>query len=483
MKFLPGTNYSFGLLLFAFCLAVPAGRPSASELPDLGEAARATVSEASEARLGREIMRQIRGDKDFLDDPEITDYLNALGERLAAASPSPGRQFEFFAVRDPLINAFALPGGFIGVHTGLISAAGDESELAGVLAHEIAHVTQNHIARIVDSQKGSALTTLAALAVAILASRSDNAQLAQAAVTTAQALAMQSQLDYTRDHEREADRVGLQTLGSAGYAPAGMVSFFERLQTQGRLYENKAPAYLRTHPLTHDRMADLQNRLAETAYRQHLDSIEFALVRAKVKAAEGDAGDALKRFAALAELHDDPSALYALTASALRAGDRARARETFTRLEKKIASPMVESLGIQVLLENAQADLALTRSQNALSRYPAYKPLAYVHARLLLRLGKATDARAFVTRQLGLWPEEPRLYRLLAEVNLALGRRAEGHLAQAEAHLRQDQPSLAMEQLLLVRSVGDGDFYALSVADARLRELRQRELEEQKAKP
>jgi predicted Zn-dependent protease len=145
------------------------GSPPAAlsaELPDLGEAARAVFSAQEEARLGREIMRQIRADAAFLDDPEIDEYLNALGDRLAAANPDPARRFHFFAVRDPSINAFALPGGFIGVHTGLIAAARNESELAGVLAHEIAHVSQNHIARIVDAQKNTALTTLAALAVA-----------------------------------------------------------------------------------------------------------------------------------------------------------------------------------------------------------------------------------------------------------------------------------------------------------------------------
>ncbi len=462
-------------ILFASLIAFPA---FAAELPDLGETARANVSEASEARLGSEIMRQVRGDRDYLDDPEIVDYLNVVGGKLVAASPAPYRPFEFFAVRDPVINAFALPGGFIGVNTGLISAARDESELAGVLAHEIAHVTQNHIARLLDAQKGSALTTLAALAVAILAARSDNAQLAQAAVTTAQAMNIQSQLDFTREHEKEADRVGLQILTASGYMPTGMVSFFERLQSQGRFSESRAPSYLRTHPMTHERMADLQNRLGETGYRQHQDSDEFALVRAKVQAGEGEPAVALKRFGALATASDTAANLYGLTASALRAAELDVARQAWLRLEKKLASPMVETLGARLLLETGQPEQALARLKVALAHYPGYKPLTHAYVRALLRTGQAAVARDFLTGQRRLWPEDAALFRLLAETQHALGHRAEGHLAQAEAHLRQDQPSLAMEQLQLARRAGDGDFYTLSIIDARLRALQERERDE-----
>jgi predicted Zn-dependent protease len=156
-------------------------------LPDLGEVARSSFSESRESALGSQIMRHIRSDVAYLHDAELTDYLNTIGDRLAAANPSPHHQLLFFAVNDPSINAFALPGGYVGVHTGLIAAVRNESELAGVLAHEIAHVSQNHIARIVDSQKSSALTTLAALAIAILAARSDQGQVGQAALVTAQA--------------------------------------------------------------------------------------------------------------------------------------------------------------------------------------------------------------------------------------------------------------------------------------------------------
>lgn len=463
--------------VLALALLLPLSA-QALELPDLGESSRGAFSELQEAQMGREIMRQIRGDKDYLDDPEIVDYLNALGERLAAASSDPGRRFQFFAVRDASINAFALPGGFIGVHTGLLSAARNESELAGVLAHEISHVTQNHIARIIDVQSNTALVTLAAMAVAILAARS-NSDVAQAAIVGSQAYAMQNQLDFTREHEREADRVGFQTLSTAGFAPEGMATFFQRLQEQGRLYDSSAPAYLRTHPLTYERIADMQNRLASSPYRQHRDAVEFALCRGKVMAEEGEAVEAVRRFqAATAARRDDPGLLYALSASALRAQNPGLAREALAELERLVDSPMVETLAARVDWDGGRREAALARLKAAVGRYGASKPLAYAYARTLLQAGRAAEALAFIQERRRLWPEDARLYALLAETDHALGRRSEGHLAQAEAYLLLDMPSAAMEQLQLAQKAGDGDYYTLSIVDARLRALREQEQRE-----
>lgn len=466
-------------IFLSLTLAIqPAALTWASELPDLGESARTTFSALQEAQLGRQIMREIRGDKDFLADPEITEYLNALGERLAAANPDPSRQFQFFAVRDNTLNAFALPGGFIGVHSGLIAAARSESELAGVLAHEIAHVSQNHIARIVDAQKGNALVTLAALAVAILAARA-NSNLSQAAIAGAQAYSMQNQLDFTREHEREADRVGLQTLDNAGYSPSGMVTFFERLQQQSRHAESNAPAYLRTHPLTTERISDLQNRLNETGYRQHNDSAEFLLVRGKALALDGDAKEAAKRFeAAVRNRPDDAANLYALASSALRAGDAELAAATLARLQQRFNGPMIETLAARIELLNKRPDAALQRLKHAVARYSAAKPVAWLYAEVLIQQGQIETAAQFIDDRQLLWPEDAPLYALKAQVRHAQGKHAAGHLAEAESRIRTDQPSLAMEQLQLARKAGDGDFFTHSIIDARLRNLREQERDE-----
>ncbi|HWI13977.1 MAG TPA: M48 family metalloprotease, partial [Burkholderiales bacterium] len=266
-------------------LLLTASAALAEGLPDLGDVSQATFTPMLERRLGDRIMREIRIDPQYYEDVEATDYINALGDRLVARGTDTRQKFDFFLIRDNQINAFALPGGYIGVNTGLLLAAQSESEVAGVLSHEIAHVTQRHIARMIAEQDKSQIVSIAALAVAILAARtSPDAASAAAAFGTAGAI--QSQLNFTRDNEREADRVGLTVLEAAGFDPRAMPTFFERLQRATRIYEGKgsAPSYLRTHPLTYERIADVQNRVESLPYRQVPDGLDFQLVRAKLRA-------------------------------------------------------------------------------------------------------------------------------------------------------------------------------------------------------
>jgi predicted Zn-dependent protease len=182
-------------------------------LPDLGDPAQAELSPAKERRIGEEALREIRQDSSYLDDPEVESYLASLGNRLVAASKTENRDFVFVVLRDPSINAFALPGGVIGVHSGLILTAQSESELASVLAHEIGHIEQRHMVRMLSKQGTALAMVLASLLVAVLAGRSSG-QAAEAAIVAGQAAAIQSTLSYSRDFEREADRVGLQILVS-----------------------------------------------------------------------------------------------------------------------------------------------------------------------------------------------------------------------------------------------------------------------------
>ena len=459
------------LIAAILCFTLPA---HALELPDLGEVSRTSLSESGEDRIGREIMRQIRDSGDYYDDPVILEYLTRLGEGLGSASPEPGRRFEFFVVRDGTLNAFALPGGFVGVHTGLISATRNESELAGVLGHELGHVTQNHIARMVDSQKNASMVSLLALAVAILAARS-NSDITQAALATSQAYSVQHQLDFTRENEREADRVGLQTMVAAGYSPQGMASFFERMQAQGRLYDNNAPAYLRTHPLTYERIADMQNRLSQMPYHQHEDSLEYLFVRARVQAEEGEAADALRRFEARVKEHDDAGNWYGLARAALRANDLKRAGAALAALSPYEArSPLVAVLHGEILLAGNQAAEAAGVLGAALKRYSGYRPLSYLYARALLRAKRPAEALGFVRQQQQVWASDIRFLTLAAEAHQALGHAAQANLAQAEAYVLQDRIVAAIDQLQLAQKQRNADFYTQSIIDARLRELKAR---------
>src|SRR5919106_6222188 len=308
--------------LTAICaLAVPAA--IAQPLPDLGGGGDAGLAPQVERRIGESIMRDIRfREPAYLDDPEIADYLAVLGGRLTQKAAGARMDFEFFAMRDHTINAFALPGGFIGVHTGLISAAESESEVAAVLAHEVAHVTQRHIARMLGQQQQMQLPMLAALAAAILLGRS-RPDLASGAAAAASGAAVQTQLSYSRDYEREADRIGFQALEAAGFDVSAMATFFEKLQRGMRVADDgTVPGYLRTHPVTTERIADAQNRSSSLPYKQHLDSPEFQLVRAKLRAEAGDARDAVAHFQALVRdrgYASESAARYGLAAALLRA--------------------------------------------------------------------------------------------------------------------------------------------------------------------
>ena len=286
-------------LLLAALLAfvVPARALAQSQdLPDLGSVAESVMSPQAERRLGESVMRELRNDPHYIEDPEVTAYLDTLGDKLVNAVPGAEWRFQFFAMRDPTINAFALPGGFVGVNTGLINIADNESELASVLAHEITHVTQHHIARLFARQQQLQLPTMAAMVAAILLGNS-NPDLAAGAATAAQAGMVQANINYTRGYEKEADRIGFQRLVAAGFDPHGMPEFFEKMQRYTRVSDDSSvPAYLRDHPVTTQRIADAENRAAHAVYRPHPDSVEFGLVRAKLRAEAGDPEDAVQHF-------------------------------------------------------------------------------------------------------------------------------------------------------------------------------------------
>ncbi|MDI3513289.1 MAG: M48 family metalloprotease [Gammaproteobacteria bacterium] len=470
-------------LLLSLALALPAPLPAlAYDLPDLGDVAASELSPAAERRIGEQIISQIRWrDAAYLDDPEVEEYVDRLGHRLAAASNSPTQDFDFFVVRDPTLNAFALPGGYIGVHTGLLLAAQTESEFASVLGHEIAHVTQRHIAQIVGKQSQSAMLMVASMLVAVLAARS-NSDLSQAAIAAGQAGAIQSQLGYTRSFEREADRVGLETLANAGLDVRGMPGFFERLQRNTRVYENNAPAYLRTHPLTSERIADMENRVTSMPYRQVPDSADFRYVRAKLRASAGQPTEAVKDLQdQLARTPKDEALEYGLGRALLRAGRLDEADRHITALRKSApASPWLEALAAEIRLARKDATGAARILEAAQKQFPASRSLSYALADARIHAGQAREAAAGVRRMIDTRNGDPRLWQLLSRAHAALGQRTAQHRAQAEVYVLRGSLPAAIEQLEIARKAGDGDFYELSAVDARMRELKQRLLEEKR---
>jgi len=455
----------------------------AADLPDLGEMSRQYFSDQEEQTLGRTIMRDVYVDPRYLDDPESESYLNQLGYKLVSVSSRNQREFTFFVVNDPSINAFAMPGGNIGVHTGLLLAAQSESELASVVAHEISHVTQDHIARMIASQSQSYWPTMAALALALLAARS-NPNVASAAIASTQAYSIQNQLNFSRDYEREADRLGYEMLTRASFDPRGMSGFFNRLQRASRFYDSSAPAYLRTHPLTSDRISDMESRSASAPYLQVQDSLDFHLVRARLRAQENSPAEAViaqrntlkeKRYS------NEAAARYGLITALLRARQFKEAEAEAQKLAAgKSSSPMIQQLFANVALASGNPTLALQRFQNGSATYPGYRPLQYGYISTLLAAGRSTDALALVDKQQSLYPLDRRLWRLAAQTHAQLGHRLLSHRAQAEASALSGNLVAAIEQITLGIKAGDGSFYEMSAAEARRREWQETEKAQRK---
>ncbi|MCA1977767.1 MAG: M48 family metalloprotease [Thiobacillus sp.] len=454
-----------------------------AELPDLGEVSRQYFSDQEEQTLGRAILRDIYADPRYLDDPVAETYLNQLGYKLVSVSSRNQREFVFFVVDDPSINAFALPGGSVGVHTGLLLAAQSESELASVIAHEIAHVTQDHIARMVAAQSQSTWPTLAALALALLASRS-NPNVAGAAIASTQAYSIQNQLAFTRDFEREADRLGYDMLTRAGFDPHAMSAFFERLQRANRFYDSSAPAYLRTHPLTSERIADMEARSESSAYRQVPDSLDFQLIRARLRARENSPADALA--AARASVLDkryssEIAARYGLVIALVRARQFGEAEtEAQKLLAARTGNAAIQLLAAQVAAAAGNTALALQRYQAGIKAAPGYRPLQYGYIEALLAAGRSADALTQTNAQLMQSANDRRLWLLAARAHAQLGHRLLSHRAQAEATALAGNLVAAIEQISLGIKAGDGSFYDQSAAEARRREWQAQEKAQRK---
>lgn len=464
-------------------LLLPAGM--AQGLPDLGELAQVDLPPAVEQRIGQAMLNEYRASPEFLDDAEITAYVNRLGQGLAVHVDEISQPFEFFVLRDKTLNAFAMPGGYIGLHTGLITAAETESELAGVIGHEISHVTQRHLARLFNKQNQTSIPMMAAMALALLAAR-NNSQVAVGGVAAASALSIQNQLNYSRDFEREADRLGLTLLDKSGYDVRGMERFFERLQRFGRLYEGNAPGYLRTHPLTTERIADMDNRIRSLPRRTLPDSLNLRLVQAKIVAGEGQGRDAVLEFQGQLREKNYRSlaaAWYGLAHAQLRALNVAGAAQALAELRKlKVDSPMVETLTAQIQQRQGEAAAAEATLRQSLQRHPQDRPTSYALIQQLQRMQKHEEALRQVKYDLQFWPNDAQLYFLQAQSHAALGNQLQQFRSQAEGHVLRGQLMPAIQQLIQAQKVPDGDFFEHSQVDARLRELKQRQAEEAKPK-
>lgn len=472
----------FSTLILLICLPLFA---SAADLPDMGDPSQNELSPEQERQIGEQSMFEIRANKTYLDDAEVNDYLTHLGYKLVANSNEPGQEFEFFAINDHAINAFALPGGFVGVNSGLILVAKSESELASVLAHEVSHVTQHHLARMIASQKADTPATIAALAMAILAARS-NPNASMALITGAAAGSLQRQLTFTFQHEQEADRIGLATLQKSGFDVRAMPTFFERLQRETRILDSNAPNWMRTHPITSERIADMDNRVRQMPVRLVADSLDFQLVRSKLYALGKPPREAIAYFsdALGARKFGNPIAhRYGLTLAYLRSGDLPRAKQELAILLKQPASSaMIQTLAGEIYRADGMDHAKLTGYyQNAVQAYPQHRALAYDYADLLIETRHYDPAIKLLDERITSYPNDPRLYELQARSYAALNKPQQEHHALAYAYLSHGDLRGGIEQLELAKQSGS-DYYELSVIDNELKQFREMAAAQTKSK-
>jgi predicted Zn-dependent protease len=456
------------------CACLPFPSASQIQLPDFGDAASATLSRADERELGALYMRQIRAYMPVIDDPEVEDYIQSLGYSLVSSSNEGNSNFYFFVISDPTINAFAIPGGYIGVNSGLITNTDAESELASVVAHEIAHVTQRHIARAIAAAEGSQYATLAAILAGILIG-TQNSEAGQAAVAGAAAASTQSQIDFTRTNEKEADRVGIAMLARAGYDPRAMPTFFEKLAIASRYY-SKPPEFLSTHPVTTSRISDSRGRAEQFPHKQFVNSDSYELTRAKLQASTtNDPSRLLASYdARLKEKKKggNSAAKYGRALVLARLGKPQRAIQEL----RKLVSAHPERVRFRAalakqLLASGNTKQALTTYEDAYGLFPDSKLLIHGYMNALIRDGQGEKALAILDDYSRVSFKDAALYRLEAEAFRQTGRVMSSRMALAEHYYRYGELEAAIHQLRLASNEPEGDFYQRSRLDARLKEL------------
>ncbi len=449
------------------------------QLPDIGDPSQQYLGPSEERRLGQTIVRKL-ADRDLvLDDVQLAEYLNGLGNRLALHASGNTSPFAFFWMRDTTLNAFALPGSFIGANVGLMLATRNESELAGVLAHEIAHVAQHHITRAYADASRMSIPTMAAMLVGaiIAASAKDasGAQLGQAALAGSIAAGAQRQISFTRANEQEADRVGAEILTRAGYDTDALAAFLGRLENLSGSAA-QVPEFLRTHPLALNRMSDVQGRTrGSRGKRADPDELGYRYARARIEALASDRPlVALRDVETRLAEREDEATRYGYALLLRRAGRLDEAALQIARLSK--TRPDLIALRIE------EAELALARGdaarawrlfEAARKIYPNDYRLAMSYAEALIGQGDPRQAEQVLQGQLRRRPDEPALHALYARAAERSGDQAGTHLAMAEYYFLNGELKAAIDQAELGLRTADATPYQLAQLRSRLNQLRE----------
>ncbi|MBE9515694.1 MAG: M48 family metallopeptidase [Proteobacteria bacterium] len=469
------------LLATASLLLTIAVANGSSDLPDLGDESDRIMSPYEERRLGEAYIRQARRQLKFLNDPELLAYVQELGQRLVKNSDLPDLQFQFYIVDDPTINAFAVPGGFITLHSGLITASKSEGELASVIAHEIAHITQRHIPRLLAAQERSALPTMAALIAAIILLNSGNTEGGEAAIALSTAGFMQRGINFTRQHEEEADRVGTRLLADSGMDPRAMVGFFKRLTAWSRLYNTNTPEFLQTHPLSTRRLTESENRAARYPVRKTRPSKAFFHAQARLRALldTRQPEETVRAFAANLKQKNykfEGAEHYGYALALSNAGQYKKAQTEFFRLIRKTTDKnqrrQYEKARAESLIEAGNFKAAIAALKKLHKQAPEDAGIALSYTTALMRKREFSRAYQLLRILVRDQQQDPTLQRMLATAAGEAAKPVESHRAMAEYYFLNGISSAALEQLAIARRHAGSSKYSLAAIDARVNDIK-----------
>lgn len=449
---------TLSLLATAALLAarIAAAQTESVDLPRIGEPADVALSPMQEQRIGAKVTAQLYAGDYILEDAEVTEYVAGLAWRLVAAADAEPPQLNVFVMKDGRINAFALPGGYMGINAGAITSVRSESELAGVMAHELAHVTQRHIARTVEGTQTANLATWAAVLAAIVAA-SANPEVVVAALSAGQAANQQREVNFTRAHELEADRIGIRTMARAGFDPQAVASFFVRLEQQSRLYGNQVPEFLRTHPVNTTRISEARSRAASMPAVKVKDSLEFGLMQARTRALIAERpSEAAEYFAArIGGSTGSIADRYGLALAYARLGDYPRALTTLQpALDAYPRQASINLLRARVLVAQGKTDAGMAAIEDTLDHHPRYAPAILEYADSLIGAGKPDAARQVLLSHEQALGTRMETYRLLAFAARDTGNSSEAGYQMANFLFERGDAGGAVQQLDAALRVG-----------------------------
>lgn len=461
--------------LFLLAPAQPTLEAAEIKLPLLGDSTSGIVSKQQEYELGRTWLKAFRSRVREHDDPLMQQYLEQLLYNLATYSDLEDPRLELVIVNNPTMNAFAVPGGVVGFHTGVFALAETEDQMASVLAHELAHLSQRHFARRLEAQRSSSMVSLAGLLASLVIAATAGGDAGMAAITTAQAITMDSQLRYSRSNEQEADRMGLQTMERANRDPGAVADMFATLLKATRYSGSRPPEFLLTHPVTEKRISDARGRAMGSAMRHYPRNPEFHLIKARALIAISNRPtDAIKRFNAQLKANpQNPEAIYyGLALAHTKVGNYKQARQILDSLLRDNPYQLsYQYADLELDIAMKRYDQGLAKADRLLRLSPNSYPLTTIKSEILWQAHSYEEAGDILTALSRMRPEDPMIWYKLAEVRGLAGNISGVHEARAEYFILVGAFDKAREQLTLAVKLVAADFKRSAIVRQRIRDV------------